>query len=62
MDPGPDGKRTCVLLTSLDLLSDDGPRVTTGFEDWCDAHRIHPEAFGAWEAYAHSDAALSTLG
>ena len=62
MDPGPEGKRPKVLLISLDLLSDDGPRVTTGFEDWCDAHRIHPEAFGAWEAYVRSDAELSALG
>lgn len=62
MNPGPDGKPSGVLLASLDLISDDGPRVTTGFEDWCEARRIHPEAFGAWEAYVRSDAELSTLG
>ncbi|GCD90681.1 hypothetical protein [Nocardioides sp. LS1] len=26
-------------------------RLTTRFEDWCEQHRIHPEAFGAWERY-----------
>ena len=62
MKPDPEGRAFYVMLASLDLLSDDGPRVTTGFEDWCEARRIHPEAFGAWEAYAHSDAELSALG
>ena len=25
--------------------------LTTGFEDWCDAQGLHPEAYGVWEAY-----------
>lgn len=25
--------------------------LATPFEDWCREHRIHPEAWGAWERY-----------
>jgi hypothetical protein len=25
--------------------------VTSPFEDWCELHDIHPEAYGAWEFF-----------
>ncbi len=28
-----------------------GDSLATPFEDWCGAHGIHPEAFGAWERF-----------
>lgn len=27
-------------------------RLSTPFEDWCDAVGVHPEAFGAWEGFS----------
>jgi hypothetical protein len=26
-------------------------RMTSPFEDWCESQGIHPDTFGAWEAY-----------
>jgi hypothetical protein len=28
-----------------------GARLTTSFEDWCEAHGLHPEERGAWDLY-----------
>jgi len=28
------------------------PPLTTPFEDWCESNGVHPEAWGAWEAFA----------
>ncbi len=33
------------------LFERPGDAPTTPFEDWCREHRIHPEAWGAWERY-----------
>lgn len=39
------------LLTPESGASD-AAAVTTPFEDWCEAHGVHPEALGAWETFA----------
>jgi hypothetical protein len=33
-------------------------RVTSSFEDWCETQGIHPEAFGAWESFEATAAAV----
>lgn len=34
------------------LRAFDSPeRMTSPFEDWCEAQGVHPEAFGAWESF-----------
>ena len=40
-----------MFLTSLVACDERDLHVTTGFEDWCADHGVHPEALGAWEAY-----------
>ncbi len=38
-------------LSTLLMAEASGLRLTTGFEDWCEQRRVHPETLGAWEAY-----------
>jgi hypothetical protein len=40
-----------MFLTSLVACDERDLHVTTGFEDWCADQGVHPETFGAWEAY-----------
>jgi hypothetical protein len=45
------GHGTHKFHTSLVACDERDQHVTTGFEDWCADQGVHPETFGAWEAY-----------
>jgi hypothetical protein len=40
-----------IIATTSEPPAAVGDWLTTPFEDWCEAHGLHPEDRGAWDLY-----------